>query len=203
MLTLIHDTETNGLPPRDTKTPKLSQMPYITQLSAVLVDDVSREEVKTLNVYISDANIIIPDEAFFRDQGITTEWLRENGIPYVDAYDQMYELVKESTRMVCHNTVFDYNMNKAAFIRNKIRKEIQEAFTNNPRYCTMATLTDVLRIPSPYGYKWPTLMECYREFVDPRGFEGAHDALADCRALMKLVWAIEDRGFQLMRHFND
>jgi len=61
----------------------------------------------------------------------------------------------------------------------------------------MKTLEPIMKLPGKYGYKFPTLDEAYRAYVDPMGFEGAHDAMKDVEACAAVLWAIEDNGFPL------
>ena len=60
--------------------------------------------------------------------------------------------------------------------------------------CTMRIATNVLKIPGPRGFKWPTLQEAYKRLVDPAGFEGAHDAITDVKACAAVFYALEDGG---------
>ena len=59
-------------------------------------------------------------------------------------------------------------------------------------FCTMRAMTNVVKIPSPRGYKWPKLSEAYR-FLFNRDLEGAHDAMADVRACAEIYFEFHKR----------
>jgi len=52
----------------------------------------------------------------------------------------------------------------------------------------MKSSTDICRLPGkiPGKYKWPSLQEAYKMFIDPNGFDGAHDAMVDVNACLKV-----------------
>ena len=58
-------------------------------------------------------------------------------------------------------------------------------------FCTMLNTVEIVKIPGRKGYKWPKLDEAYRILVDPDGFEGAHDALADVKACRKVFYNLK------------
>ncbi|HUV85413.1 MAG TPA: hypothetical protein VMV86_06875, partial [Methanosarcinales archaeon] len=56
-------------------------------------------------------------------------------------------------------------------------------------YCTMLEGTDICKIPSFRGNKWPTLKELHKHLFN-EDFEDAHDALADVEATRRCYYAI-------------
>ena len=56
--------------------------------------------------------------------------------------------------------------------------------------CTMLSSTGILKIKTKQGYKWPKLEECIKFFFDEQ-LEGAHDALTDVRACIRVYKELE------------
>jgi hypothetical protein len=61
------------------------------------------------------------------------------------------------------------------------------------KLCTMQVGTNLCRIPSQYGYKYPKLEELHR-FLFQANFEGAHNAATDIAITMKCFWEMRKRG---------
>jgi DNA polymerase-3 subunit epsilon len=201
MKTLIIDTETNGLPPRGKNHP-LSAMPYMTQLAAVLYDN--QRPVAHLSCFTVPVNpetnsiVPVPKEKFFIENGITDEVIAAVGLPYRIAMGMLNNLVRRADRAIAHNLAFDDRIIRATYERAGVPAD---NWTAIPRGCTMATLTDIMRLPHKNrnipGYKWPTLAEAYVKFVNPIGFSGAHDAMVDTQACAEVLWQCEKRGFEV------
>lgn len=45
--------------------------------------------------------------------------------------------------------------------------------------CPMQVSTNICKILSPYGYKWPSVVECYAHFFPEYEYSEAHRALSD------------------------
>ena len=86
-------------------------------------------------------------------------------------------LLAQSDSIVAHNMAFDWPVLHAAYVRERI----DPVLLFRPAMCSMETLTNIMELPGLFGkqFKWPTLAEAYAEYVDPAGFEGAHDAMVD------------------------
>ena len=197
MRTLVYDTETNGMRPRGKA--DLDKEPFLVQLAAILFED--RRPVGHLSCFcipeFKGNRAAIPKEKFFIDSGITDEIVNSVGVPYKVALGMLNNLVRRADRIVAHNILFDDPIIRAAYSRIAAP---QQEWWSTPKYCTMQTLTDVLKIPGKYGKnKWPTLDESYRSLVDPEGFDGAHDAMADAQAAANVLWATEDKGVDLWK----
>jgi DNA polymerase III epsilon subunit-like protein len=178
---------------------ELSEAPYIIQLAAILYD--GRQDVASMSVYtVPECRgeiEPIPKEKFFIDQGLTDEFIAAHGMSYRVALPFFNNMVRQTDRIVAHNIDFDDVLLKAAYSRIAAP---QDVYRSKSLFCTMKSLTQELKIPGKYGYKWPTLDESYRALVNPDGFEGAHDALIDVRACAAVLWATEDRNIDLEQH---
>jgi len=189
--TLVFDTETDGKRQKG-KNPPLSSEPAITQIAAILF--LGRRPISHLSTFVQPLNYdkspaTIPDEEFFIKSGITQATVDAGGIPLRTGLAMFNQMVRNADRIVAHNIQFDDPVVRSNYSRVTAP---QREYWNTPKFCTMQTLENVLKLPGKYGYKWPTLDESYRALVDPNGFEGAHDAMVDVEACAKVLWACDD-----------
>lgn len=208
--TLVYDTETNGKRPKKPRgaprdwAPPLTSEPGLVQIAGVLY--LGRRPVGHLSCFMPPLGpqgdrrpIPDPDLApeglterdfeFFRKSGITEETVDACGVPFKVGVAMFNNLVRLADRIVAHNIAFDDPIVRAAYSRIACP---QRQLWDTPKFCTMKTLEPVLKLPGKYGYKFPTLDESYRALVNPKGFEGAHDAMVDVEACAAVLWAIED-----------
>lgn len=206
LITTVWDTETNGKRPKQRKGTIIppEKEPAIVQIAAMLFE--GRRPVGHLSCFVhplradgSTPPIPDPDLApngltdkdfeFFEKSGITEDRVAKVGLSNKAGMAMFNHFLKVSDRMVAHNAQFDSPLTRAAFQRVNCPLD---TFDSTPKFCTMKTLEMVLKLPGRYGYKFPTLDESYRALVDPKGFEGAHDAMVDVDACAKVLWAVED-----------
>lgn len=199
LFTLVFDTETTGLPPK--RGPKtLDKMPYIIQLAAVLYK--GRRPVGHLSCMVNPGQGTIPEEKFWIENKLTTNDICDCWMPTELAMKMFNQYLRLADRTVAHNSKFDEARVEDTFKRLGVESN---NWIELPKFCTMNTLTDHLKIPGPSwskDYKWPNLDEAYRALVDPAGFEDAHDAMADVQACAKVLFAIEDLGLPLLTASN-
>ena len=112
--------------------------------------------------------------------GITTEIALKQGVALVPVLDEFAVRITECSGLVAHNVAFDERIVGAEFIRTG-RQNLMET---KSRHCTMKSSTALCALPSPYGYKWPTLTELHMHlFGEP--FADVHSALADVQACVR------------------
>jgi len=181
---LFFDTETTGKANFRAQ-PDADGQPRLVQLAAIL-SNIEGEEIACVNVIIAPKEFEIPAEAS-AIHGITTEFAVENGVPLLHALSLFNSLQRVADVHVCHNADFDALIMRGECLR--VACDYAERMT----MCTMRRMTDVCRIPGPYGFKWPTLQEAYRHCFG-REFEGAHDALADVRACKEIFFWLRGRS---------
>lgn len=189
--TLIFDTETTGF----ANGAGSQSQPGLVQIAAILFD--MDRPVSHLSAYMQPIdhhgqNIPIPTEDFFVRAGITQAAVDKYGMDRKHTLLQFAYMVKKAHRLVAHNITFDWPVILAAFKREQLTEQLER---DKPLYCTMRTLTDTMRLPKKKGtgYKWPRLDEAYRTYIDPLGFEGAHDAMVDVTATSKVLFHIETK----------
>lgn len=194
--TLVWDTETNG---QRQKNSTLLNEPAITQIAGILYQ--GRRPVAHLSCFVQPLDgrgnpAAIPTEKFFIDAGITQETVDAVGRPLKTGLAEFNQMVRVADRMVAHNIQFDDPVTRGNYTRIAAP---QREYWDTEKFCTMKTLEPILKLPGKFGYKFPTLDESYRALVDPMGFVGAHDAMADVEAAAAVLWACEDKGYDLWK----
>lgn len=182
MAILYYDTETTGKNPNEA---------HIVQLAAILLDETGRP----MGTYSAICKPVIPVPAeALAIHGLTDEIIERFAVPEKSLLSTFARLVDMADTIAGHNVQYDDKVTHNAYIRTFDR--VPEKFTSLPRYCTMEASTNICRLPGRYPgkYKWPRLDEAYRILVDPEGFEGAHDALADIQATIAVHRALIARS---------
>lgn len=176
MLACLFDTETTGI--YNYRAPAGDDcQPDVVQLAAILCDE--EQIYSAINVFVH-ADTEIPNEAFeiHRIDRLKTARI---GISRMRTCQLLDSFAGKADLLVGHNIDFDVNMMLTA----TIREGGQGVNLKKPRFCTMKEAVPHCKLPNPKRpgtYKWPSLQEAYQILVDPKGFSGAHDAMADLRA---------------------
>lgn len=188
MITLFFDTETDGML-RFRDADDHPDQPRLLQIAMILADEQKVWAEVSLLVH---AERPVPDEVF-KIHGISEALSKRYGVVPQLAAAMFNNLARTADQIVCHNVDFDIRIMKAQFARMK--RDVSD-WNSKPTYCTMKKATPVLRISSDRGgFKWPKLQEAYKLLVDPAGFEGAHDALADVRACRAVYNKLIEGGY--------
>ncbi len=187
---LFFDTETNGLPREYGKHwHDLDNWPRMTQLAFILCDE-NGKELLNFSELIKPDGWEIPLEDFFARQGMTTIKCKNEGIEINVALRLFQQVLEISDFKVAHNISFDNAIVGSEIYRSELF-EIDE-FKFKPKICTMHSTTNLCQLPGPRGYKWPKLIELH-EFLFKEGFEGAHDALVDVRAMVRCFFELKNK----------
>lgn len=188
---LFFDTETDGLPKLHRPVSDIDQ-PQLIQFAGLLVDD-SRNVLSSINVLVKPLKRSIPEEAS-KVHGISTEKAQQFGYAPRTAMEIWFELYTKADIVVAHNIKFD------AFIMavhqhrygQDIKLEDRECF------CTMENSTALVNLPPTakmqaagfFRPKNPKLEECIKHFFN-EDLEGAHDALVDVTACMRVYFHLK------------
>lgn len=166
--------------------------PRMVQVAAILMDERWRERA-SFSCLLRPALVSPPDhreweisDGAHAVHGISTRDCIEMGLDGWAAIVAIDNMLSRCGRLVAHNIDFDARIIGIEYIRRGQPRRVWPE-----RYCTMKRSTDILRLPGPYGYKWPKLAEAYRHFFG-RELQGAHDALADVRACAEIYWRLMD-----------
>lgn len=186
---LFFDTETNGL--WNFKAPMgHSSQPDMVQLAALLVDIPSRKIITSLNLLVETDQPISQEAAAVH--GKTKELLDQYGVPRRVAAAMFSNMAKKADIKIAHNIKFDLNIVDNSFVNEGIATQ-----PHSKIFCTMEATTEICQLPNPRfsgKFKWPKLIEAYKILINPEGFDGAHDALADVKACMEIFFELVDRG---------
>jgi len=188
------DTETTGKWnfKSDYKDPK---QPALVQVAGIL-DDGYEDILGEFNflVRVPDDKEIEPGAAAVH--GITRAKAERGAVGLITVLN-LFEsyLVHAGGLIVGHNIPFDVKVMQRYFYTGDPDMgeypEMSDGLAQCDMRCTMRQATPVCKLPGKYGYKWPTLTEAYCSLVDPAGFEGAHDAMADVRASREIYYKLD------------
>lgn len=190
MIALAFDTETTGKFHWRMPVTHESQ-PDVVQLCGMLVDENKIHSM--FNVFIH-ADTDIPAEAT-AIHGVDRELTAKIGISRKTACILLGNYLRKADLLIGHNIDFDVAIMRAAMLREGGDGKL----LNKPTFCTMKHATPICKIPHakprhPEDYKWPTLQEAYCKLVDPAGFEGAHDAMADVTATYEVFRVLRNQS---------
>lgn len=190
-LGLAFDTETTGVlefrMPRNSPT-----QPDMVQLGCILFDDETGKEHAAVDVTVFPT---VPlSEESVKIHGKSKEILEAIGIPRRSALSVFQGLLTKADFILAHNLNFDIGILHVAYIRENVSPDL---LLSKRQECTMLKTTDMMKLPNvkrPGTFKWPSLDEAFRKYVDPNGFENAHDAMVDIRACKAIYMAVKDLG---------
>lgn len=195
------DTETSGLPnfhePSDDP-----RQPHLLQIAAVLFDMQGRE-CHRLSTIVKPGHGCVIHPLALEAHGITLERAMDEGADPVDTAKMFAQMAAQATLIVGHNVSFDtriFRIHSARHIGVKWEKPA-------PTFCTMYKSSSFCRIPATermraagrFHFKNPSLMEAHQHFFG-EGFDGAHDAVADVNASMRIFWhLVRDKGVPMFK----
>lgn len=188
---IVFDTETTGKA-KNFSAPitDFNNWPRMVQI-AWKVFDKHGVEIDSQNLIIKPQGYRIPDEAI-EIHRITNERAKEEGVPIRQALEKFAEVVKNNKHLIAHNITFDENVVGCEFLR----EEMYNCVSDINHIDTMKLTTDFVAIPNKRGrsgFKFPSQTELYKKLFN-KGFEDAHDALADVTALAKCFFELQRIG---------
>lgn len=198
-LGLFYDTETTGLPlfSEPSENPR---QPHTVQLGALLVDLVTREVLEEMDVIIRPDGWTIPDEVA-KIHGITTQFALEVGIPAKAAFTQFVGLwgANGSVKRIGFNEPFDARIVRIDMFRH-FDEEAADAWKAGKAHDVLKVCQPICKLPPTAkmiaarrgnSFKPPKLTEAYLHFFGEE-LTGAHSALVDARATMRIHFHLED-----------
>lgn len=177
---LVIDTETSGL--FDFSQPADAEgQPRMASIAIVWLDDelIITSEVQ---MFVKPEGWEMNEEAG-KINGLTTEHLREVGIPIAEVLKHYTDAVDEGRIVVAFNSQFDTKV-----LRGEMRRAgVDDRFEKTPTICTMRASTNIVKAPKKTGagYKFPKLHEACAHFKITNA--GAHSALHDARACVDIL----------------
>lgn len=189
---LFFDTETTGIPDRSAKwDADYMQYPRIVQIAWIFGDK-------------QESHIIRPDGWEIPSDvtdihGITTEYARENGEPFVFVMDRFIAFAQNAGLLCGHNIHFDTGIIKANILRELGWEyydayDVEAALFKGKRIDTMRPSMKWVDARTSAGrLKFPNLGELYARCFPGEDFP-AHDALADSKAVARCLPVLLKRG---------
>ncbi len=184
---LVIDTETSGLfdfaQPADA-----DGQPRMASLAMIFLNAELATESEVQMFVRPDGWEMNPEAGAIN--GLTTEHLREVGIPIADILRLYVEAVDNGCIVVSFNAQFDTKV-----LRGELRRaKLDDRFEKTPTICTMRASTDIVKAPkkSGKGWKFPKLHEACAHFEINN--EGAHSALHDARACAQILRYLSAMG---------
>lgn len=185
---LFFDTETNGK--TDFRADYTADhQPHLVQLAAMMIEWNSGMVLGEINCIIKPDGWKVSDEVA-AIHGITTERAQDCGIPILSALSVFSQFCLCAKYLVAYNIEFDRTVMQTAYHRVGKPHRLQHL-----KYvCAMRAATPVVKLPKPPGqksrpgdeYKWPRLSEAYAHFFNGATFDGAHNAMNDVVAMIKV-----------------
>lgn len=183
---LFFDTETTALALFKSHYSNEGQ-PSIVQLGMVLSD---KDRIYAKISLVVNPGDIFPSWSMSKDtekiHGISGDIVKTIGVPTSNVLTVFNDLARRADTLCCHNVDFDFLMIRSSLYRAKMGGVIEE-LEKKKFYCTMKMGTSMCKLPGPYGYKWPKLVELHK-YLFNEGFEGAHDALNDVLATRRCYY---------------
>ncbi len=205
MTWLIIDTETTGIVQHDLRSDDPRQ-PHLVELGAIVFDPDVEKIRAQVSLIVRPQGWEIPEGAA-RVHGIDTNTAHKFGVPLETAVDLFASMAASAQTMLAFNLPFDRRVMRSAWLRcGRTRKAFDAVFDfigEGPNVkgarCVMHRCTPIVNLPPTdrmlaAGFdkpKSPKLGEAYKFFFGEE-LQGAHGALADCRAALR-IWREMDR----------
>lgn len=172
----------------DTETTGLGSGARVVQVAAIVSDGPESVRTRFQSLIKPDGWVI--EEGAQAVHGISVAECAAYGIEAQVAAHVIERMRQTCGMIVAHNLAFDLRMIKSEYAAAKIMDAHFEAM---PSYCTMLASKPLLKLPGKYNdYKWPKLVETY-QYLFGSAFDGAHDAVADVEACMRVYWELKRR----------
>jgi DNA polymerase III epsilon subunit-like protein len=188
MKIIVFDTETTGFP---SSSLSLEEQPYICQFAGIVYE--YDFETGVINEIHREDQLIRPMIEIPHDSsmihGITTEMV-VNAPTFGEYASRLLEIFGRCDMAVAHNIAFDRDVIANELLRSGFSKD----FLPEKTFDTMTSTKEMCRLPGRLGgYKSPKLAELHM-FLFNKGFENAHNALADVVATGNCLQELLKRG---------
>jgi len=204
-VSLILDTETTGLVPRDLygrnksyEETSLYDGCRIVQICWI-INDFENDLISRTYTVMPDG-FVIPEESS-KIHGITQEAAMQTGISITCVMEKLCSDIKQYSpkRLVAHNLDFDYHVLMSELYRMTKRPVyLTDFFTTVKTVCTMLLGRDVCQIPKDgirsKQFKNPKLSELYYHYFLEE-LNGAHSADVDTQACLRCYNRMRELAF--------
>ena len=186
---LAYDTETTGLP--DWHQPSdAPHQPHVIQIAIILQTMEGNEVDRFTSLVKPGPGAVMAPEAFDA-HGITLERAMDEGVSPIEVTERFVDWAGKAQLMVGHNESFDRRLMRISAARHLGFKWEPTA----PSFCTLYRSKFIINLPPTEkmvragisGPKAPKLEEAVKFFFNET-LDGAHDALVDVEASLRLMW---------------
>lgn len=200
MKILITDTETSGLPPRNSYwETDFESFPYVVELAWQVYStagdtyDLPVLDYESSHIIRPDG-YLIPEEAS-NVHGITNSMANEKGLYGKDVFRHFITDISRCDKIVGHNIHFDTAIIKSHLLRLGIGADVFNGpMDKEKRVDTMKPSGTNYVVSKGLSGKWPKLCDIYRVMFN-REMEGAHGALCDVKATKEVFFELIRLGF--------
>lgn len=191
---LCFDTESTGLP--DHKAPSdHPDQPHLVEIGAILYDVEAGMARATFSMIVQPTwQGEVPEEAL-RIHGISSALAARVGVPLNVVVRAFAELMSLGDLTIAYNAGHDRKIMKTAWLRSGGAREgfdntwrpdlVRDIARRATSVCQMPP-TEAMKARTSFKFKTPKLIEAY-PILFGESFKGAHGALQDCRAALR-VW---------------
>lgn len=184
MRILVFDTETTGLPPKNTSVTDSLAWPFVVQWSW-LVYDTNEKRIVTTSDYIIKltGNEKIPAEST-AIHGITNDMMRTKGRLFKQVLTEFISDYEMCDYLVAHNLEFDKKMIQVECFRHHLPVSYAWGRRKVKEYCTMKRTRTYCGIKAtnrrdePY-IRYPKLSELHDVLLDSHQLKSLHDSMVD------------------------
>jgi DNA polymerase-3 subunit epsilon len=184
---LAFDTETTGLPEWKLPSDDPSQ-PHVIQFAGILLDG-QGNEVDVLSTLVKPRRDATMHPLAYEAHGISLQQAYDEGIEATALLDWFMDAIGKVGLIIGHNVQFDVRLMRILSARWRGVKWDNP----HPLFCTMKRSTALVNLPPTAKMiavgrtnpKPPKLSEAYEHFFGD-ALEGAHDALVDVRASVRV-----------------
>ena len=202
MKILVFDTETTGLPEKNSSIYEHDKWPHILQISYILYDS-STNDVSITDEYIKINDSVEITQESYQIHHLTREFLNEKGRHIIPVLNEFNKVLKRCDVVVGHNISFDKRIVYVECLRNKVTLNFTtfrgKNRINKPEYCTMKNtkeLCNIIRkdkLDKPY-LKNPKLTELYLTLFPEKNLpEDLHNSLVDILITLRCYIKINNK----------
>lgn len=192
---LFFDCETSGFIKKSLSFDDPEQA-WLVQIGAILTNE--KETIDEID-YLIKANGREINYHAEQVHGFNVEKTESDGIDELIAAEQFGQLLSQADRIVCHNLMFDWQYVYQLMQRNMddlSDNALAAFYLERKSFCTMKNknVINFCGLKNKNGRpKWPKLKELHEILFD-KGFDNAHDAMADIIATKDCYFELLERG---------
>ena len=175
---IVFDVETTGLP--QTGAVPLEQQPQIIEFGGIRLNNETLEEESRLEFLANPGKPL--DDKIVEITGITDEMLKD-APPFSAAFEKLVDFFLGETILVAHNLAFDGKLLWFELRRLDALNKFPWPWQHK---CTMELSKEI------FG-KWTKLNILHKELTGET-FEGAHRAIVDAEATVRVIKKYRERG---------